>query len=82
MPSLVTDLTQKRVFYQPKILAKKGEKCQLLVGKMPDPERHLRPLLTGLKNDSERIKVWQDAVYDSQGEEDGLRKPASTPALV
>ena len=33
---------------------------------MPDSESHLRPLLTSLKTDAERVKVWQDAVDDSQ----------------
>lgn len=60
-------LTQKIEFIQVKTLTDKGEKCQPMVDKIPDSERQLRPLLTGLKTDSERIKVWQDAVYDSKG---------------
>jgi hypothetical protein len=43
----------------------------------PDSERHLRPLIASLKTDSERVKVWNDVVFDSQGE-----KVKITAALV
>ncbi len=60
-------LTQKIEFLQAKSLTEKGEKLPPLVELLPSNERQIRPLLTGLKTDSERIKVWQNAVYDSLG---------------
>ena len=58
---------QKIEFMQAKTLTDKGEKCQQIVDKLPENEGQIRPLLTSLKTDSERIKVWQDAVFDSKG---------------
>ena len=61
-------LTQKIEFLQTKTLTEKGEKVPQIVELLPAHEGQIRPLLTGLKTDSERIKVWQDAVYDSKGD--------------
>lgn len=35
----------------------------------PTSETHLRPLLTSLKTDHERIAVWQNVVFDSKGDQ-------------
>jgi hypothetical protein len=61
------DLTQKIAFYQSESLTGKDEKCPQIGDVLPEYESHIRPLLTGLKTDSERITVWQNAVYDSKG---------------
>jgi hypothetical protein len=63
------DLTQKIAFQQQKTLTDKGEKVPPKVEFFPTSERHLRPLLTSLKTDHERIAVWQNVVYDSKGDE-------------
>jgi hypothetical protein len=65
-PSRVTDLTQKITFQGNKSLTEKGEKVPQIVELLPANEGQIRPLLNGLKTDSERVKVWQDVVYDSQ----------------
>ena len=57
------DLTQKIAFYQAESLTEKDEKKLQIVTILPDSERHLRPLIASLKTDSERIAVWQNAVY-------------------
>ncbi len=59
------DLTQKIAFKGNESLTNKDEKSKLKVYFLPSSETHLRPLLTSLKTDSERVKVWQDAVDDS-----------------
>jgi hypothetical protein len=46
---------------------KKDKKHEQIVQVLPENEGQIRPLLTGLKTDSERIKVWKNAVYDSLG---------------
>ena len=66
-PSSLAGLTRKIEFLQAKTLTEKGEKVPRIVELLPANEWQIRPLLNGLKTDSERIKVWPDAVYDSQG---------------
>jgi phage N-6-adenine-methyltransferase len=63
------DLTQKIAFYQAEILTDKDEKSAQIVHFLPSLESHLRPLIDSLKTDSERIAVWKNVVYDSQGDE-------------
>jgi len=62
-------LTQKIEFLQSEILTDKDEKLPPLVQLLPENERQIRPLLTSLKTDSERIAVWKNVVFDSQGDE-------------
>ncbi|WP_262965146.1 hypothetical protein [Methylobacter psychrophilus] len=61
------DLAQKIAFQQNNNPALKEIKSAKFLHFLPKTESHLTPLLTGLKTDSERIKVWQNAVYDSLG---------------
>ena len=69
-------MTQKIEFLPLESLTDKGEKppqfAEVLYKKttviLPKNEGQIRPLLRGLKTDSERIKVWQDAVFDSKGD--------------
>jgi phage N-6-adenine-methyltransferase len=62
-------LTQKIEFLQSENLTEKGENCKQIVDILPANEGQIRPLLTSLKTDSERIAVWKNVVYDSQGDE-------------
>lgn len=57
-------LTQKIAFFGKNNNSKSPLKVELL----PSSETHLRPLLTDLKTDSERVKVWQKVIEDSQVE--------------
>jgi phage N-6-adenine-methyltransferase len=62
------NLTQKIAFLHAESLTKKDEFCVPMVHILPLNERQIRPLLNDLKTDSERVYVWQNAVYDSKGE--------------
>ena len=56
-------------FLQSETLTDKDEKSAQIVHFLPSLESHLRPLIDSLKTDSERIAVWKNVVYDSQGDE-------------
>jgi hypothetical protein len=68
-----SELTQKIAFQQQKNLREKDfinriKKLQI-VTILPQLESHLRPLISDLKTDYERMAVWQNVVFDSKGDE-------------
>jgi hypothetical protein len=54
------DLTQKIAYQSDKTLTDKDEKSEQFVRILPQFESHLRPLISDLRTDSEKVKVWND----------------------
>jgi hypothetical protein len=63
------EVYQKIAFQNRKCLPINGKKCQKTLDILPSTESHLRPLLTSLKTDHERIAVWQNGPRKTDNEQ-------------
>jgi ParB family chromosome partitioning protein len=61
-------LTNQELPHAPVAPTKSGAKSEQFVRILPENEGHLRPLLSDLKTDSERVTVWQNVVEASKAD--------------